>query len=108
MTERELRLLISQNALRAVHVHRTADHKSYALSVNQMSIESTRRRARTWRSLETLARYLQTMGVGEFSVRLGPDVLDDTVALPADTKSEVRKGIFDKLMERNQRGEAVG
>jgi hypothetical protein len=107
VTERELRLLLTQNAVRKVQVFRTEDRKTYALAVNDLQVESTRRSARTWRSLETVARFLGTLGLDEFSVRLAPQMAEVALGDGLQARGEARKGIFDKLMERNLRGETV-
>jgi hypothetical protein len=68
MNERELRLLVSQKAVKRVLV--TQQEDIYFVQVNELTLESARKAARTWKSLDTLAGFLREMGLLDFNVRL--------------------------------------
>ena len=79
MNERELRLLISQKAVRKVQVGHTITD-TYVVTVNDIPLESARKGMRTWKSLETIAAFLRGLGIVEFNVRLNPLKTVETVS----------------------------
>jgi predicted transcriptional regulator len=71
MQERELRLLASRGAVKAVAIHEQADRDGFHVLVDGEPLQSARKDARRFASLDTAATLLRGVGVRRFVVQLG-------------------------------------
>jgi hypothetical protein len=70
MQERDFKLLLSRNAVKAVAVQERATGDGFDVLIDGEPLESARRDARRFASLDTVAALLRGLGVGRFSVQL--------------------------------------
>jgi hypothetical protein len=70
MQERDLKMLATRNAVRAVVVHERPGGDGFDLIVDGDTLESARRDARRFASLDTVATLLRDVGIHRFSVQL--------------------------------------
>ena len=85
MLERELRLLIEEDAIREVIVIRRSEGR-YVIEINGRTLKSARREERQFAKLDTVAELLHKFGIARFMVVRSsrPEAVEETTAsLPA-------------------------
>ena len=70
MIERELKLLLNANAIKHIQVHYAVMTQGYMIIADGKPLEKTRRETRKFKTLDTAAKFLFKMGVGDFAVKL--------------------------------------
>jgi hypothetical protein len=88
MLEREIKLLLDENAIREVLLV-GSPLAGYTLLINGKTVKSSRREIRQFAKLDTVASFLLKLGLTRFSVVI---VLDGTLTLPAQTSNEPTAG----------------
>jgi hypothetical protein len=70
MTERELKLLLSANALKRIQVHYAIMSHGYMIVADGNPLETAKRETREFKTLDTAAKFLFKHGVADFAVKL--------------------------------------
>jgi hypothetical protein len=83
MLEREIKLLLDENAIREVLLV-GSPLAGYTLLINGKTVKSSRREIRQFAKLDTVAAFLLKIGLTKFSVAI---VLEGTQTPPAQTPS---------------------
>jgi sulfur carrier protein ThiS len=86
MLEREIKLLLDENAIREVVVG-GSPLAGYTLLINGKTVKSSRRETRQFAKLDTVAAFLLKLGLTKFSVVIE---LNGTLTLPAQTSPKER------------------
>jgi hypothetical protein len=71
MQERDFRLLATRGAVKAITVQERADRDGFDVMVDGEQLQSVRRDARRFASLDTATALLRDVGVRRFTVQLG-------------------------------------
>jgi len=74
MTERELKLLLNANALKNIQVHYAVMARGFMVIGNGTALETAKREAREFKTLDAAAKFLFKAGVANFSVKLQQNV----------------------------------
>jgi hypothetical protein len=88
MLEREIKLLLDENAIREVLLV-GSPLAGYTLLINGKTVKSSRREIRQFAKLDTVAAFLLKLGLTKFSVVIA---LDGTLPLPVQTSSNEPTG----------------
>jgi len=90
MLERELRLLIEEDAIRDVFVFRQPE-RGYVIQINGRTLKSARRQERQFAKLDTVADLLHKFGIDRFTVVFsgGAEAVQEasTAVMPASSAS---------------------
>lgn len=86
MLEREIKLLLDENAIREVVVA-GSPVAGYTVLINGKTVKSSRRETRQFAKLDTVAAFLLKLGLTKFSVMIA---LNETLTLPAQASPEER------------------
>ncbi|TXT21572.1 MAG: hypothetical protein FD134_2655 [Gallionellaceae bacterium] len=70
MTEREFKLLLNANAFRHIQVHYAVMSQGYMIIADGKPLETSKREAREFKTLDTAAKFLFKAGVADFAVKL--------------------------------------
>ena len=70
MTERELKLLLDAGAIKKVQVIYAVMSQGYMVIVNNQPLETAKREAREFKTLDATAKLLFKLGVADFGVKL--------------------------------------
>ena len=70
MIERDFKLLLNANALKNVQVHYAIMSHGYMVVANGESLETAKREAREFKTLDAAAKFLFKVGVADFAVKL--------------------------------------
>jgi hypothetical protein len=70
VTERELKLLLDARALKQVQVHYAVMSQGYMIVADGKALETGKREAREFKTLDAAARLLFKLGVADFAVKL--------------------------------------
>jgi hypothetical protein len=70
MQERDLKMLTDRNAVRAVVVRERPTGDGFDLVIDGDTLESARRDARRFASLDTVVALLRNVGINRFTVQL--------------------------------------
>lgn len=86
MLEREIKLLLDENAVRKVLLVGTP-LEGYTLLINGKTVKSSRRETRQFAKLDTVAAFLLKLGLTKFSVVMAPS---ETLTLSASASTDER------------------
>ena len=70
MIERELKLLLNANALKHVQVSYAVMSNGYMIVADGNPLETTKRKIREFKTLDTAAKFLFKIGIANFTVKL--------------------------------------
>ena len=84
MLEREIKLLLDENAIRTVVVAGSPS-TNYTILINGRTVKSNRRETRQFAKLDTVAVFLLKLGLNNFSVAL---TINSEVKVPAEQSSQ--------------------
>lgn len=70
MTEREMKLLLDAHAIKQVQVHYAVMSQGYMIVADGKPLETGKKGAREFKTLDAAAKLLFKVGVADFSVRL--------------------------------------
>lgn len=70
MNEREMKLLIDASAIKHVQVHYAVMSQGYMVVADGKALETGKKLAREFKTLDAAARLLFKLGVADFAVRL--------------------------------------
>mgnify|MGYP001560615668 CR=1 FL=1 len=83
MLEREIKLLLDENAIRSVAVAGSPS-TAYTILINGRTVKSARRETRRFAKLDTVAAFLFKLGLNNFSVAM---TLESETGVAAQPKS---------------------
>ena len=70
MIEREVKVLLDANAVKQVQVHYAVMAQGYMVVINGQPLETTKREAKEFKTLDAAAKQLFKLGIADFSVKL--------------------------------------
>jgi hypothetical protein len=70
MIEREFKLLLDNNALKKIQIHYAIMAQGYMIIADGNPLETTKRQAREFKTLDSAAKFLFKVGVADFAVKL--------------------------------------
>jgi len=87
MLEREIKLLLDENAVRSVEVAGSPS-TTYTILINGKTVKSARRETRRFAKLDTVAAFLLKLGVSNFSVAMTMNGEANTANASIDTTGQ--------------------
>ncbi len=70
MNERDLKLLLDAHALKHIQIRYAVMAEGYMIVADGKPLETTRRKTRQFKTLDTAARFLFKIGIVDFAVKL--------------------------------------